>query len=51
MGIRLARASILLVGKVKNTLRIQRAALCCIAIRSSTWALVGALVNNQSLKL
>ena len=50
MEIRPARASIPLVGKVQHVPRIQKAVLHCIAVKRDTWALVGALAKNQSLK-
>ena len=50
MGIRPSRALISPVGEVRNVPRVQRAALHYIAAKSDTWALVGALAKNQSLK-
>jgi len=46
MRMRPIRALILLVNKVQNTLRIQRAVLYYIAAKSSIYTLVEALTND-----
>jgi len=51
MEIKFTKVSILLVDKVQNILRIQRAALHCIAIKSNTCVLVDTLAKNKSQKL